>query len=129
MIIPFAAGQVWRYESRVEEPNATVTICRIETLGDKSVVHVSLNNLQLKNPQTATGFQDSLPHLPMDEAVLRECVTELIEENAPLPDYEQGYTQWKEAQGGVWTLPLAEIVDAIESTIPAPKPRKRFFWQ
>lgn len=127
MNIPFAPGQVWRYQNRLQEPESTVTICKLETSGDKSVVHVSLSNLQLKNPQTATGFQEEMPHLPMDEATLRACVVELIEENASLPDYEAGYNQWKEAQGGVWTLPLAEIIDAIEATIP-PKPKKRW-WQ
>jgi hypothetical protein len=122
---PFEAGQVWRYATRPQEGESLVTICKVEPYGDTKVVHVSLSNLNLKNPHTPSGVQDTLPHLPLDEETLRACVTELAQENAPLTDYEEGYASWKEAQGGVWTVPLAEIVDLMEQTI---QPKQKW-WQ
>lgn len=126
MQIPFAVGQVWHYQARPQESDSEIVVCKIEPLGDKRVVHISVRGLQLRNPHTSSGVQDSLPHLPLDEETLHACVTELVQENAPLPDYEEGYDDWKRNQGGVWTVPLSELLTVLEEAV-SPKPKKQWW--
>ncbi len=49
--------------------------------------------------------------------MLAGSVTELLREDEPLPDFAGGYEQWKEANGGIWTVPIAEIIDALATAI------------
>jgi len=42
-------------------------------------------------------------------------------ERVDLPDYEEGYTMWKEAfdagSAGVYTITIAEAIDVMEATL------------
>lgn len=65
------------------------------------------------------GYQTYLPHLPYAENVVADSITELIGEVEELPDYLEGYNNWKEpfdkGEAGIWTLGLKETVEAIDS--------------
>jgi hypothetical protein len=115
----FKAGQVWKYHTREGEENSTVTILQVdahEKLGN--VIHVAITGINISNPRTASGYQNHLPHLPYAEDAVSKSVTELVGEVEELPDYAEGYNNWKAAfddgKAGVWTLGLKETVQAID---------------
>lgn len=120
---PFAPGQRWTYRTRPGEETSTALILKREELPLGPVLHVQLDGLRLHNPLTESGLQTELGHLPISEAAAQECLTELIEEHAALPGDQSGYQQWRTAfdagEAGVFTLPLAEIVGALEQAIRA----------
>jgi hypothetical protein len=120
---PFAPGQRWTYRTRPGEETSTALILKREELPGGPVLHVQLDGLRLHNPLTETGLQTELGHLPISETAARECLTGLIEEHATLPTDLSGYQQWRTAfdagEAGVFTLPLADIVGALEEAVRA----------
>src|SRR5947207_3386083 len=64
----FKVGQVWNYRTRPGEENSTLVVLKVETApGWKTIVHIGVTGVKLK---TAKGIQDTVPHLPIDEAAL-----------------------------------------------------------
>jgi hypothetical protein len=117
-MIPFAPGQIWRYKTRDVEPFSTLVICYIEPhpqLG--RTIHISLNNLRIRNPKHPNQFSEVLAHTPIAEGALRASVTQLVQQNAPLPDWQDGYRTWQANNGGVFTLPVSEIVNVVEGSL------------
>lgn len=119
--LPLAPGQRWAYRTRPGEEGSTVLILR----GGGDTWHVAVDGLQLNNPYTTGGVQTALPHSPISAQALRASVTELLEEDATLPDDQGGYETWREAhergEAGVFTLQVAQIVAALEEAVNAPR--------
>jgi hypothetical protein len=112
----YKVGQRWNYWARIGEEQSTFTIVKIEShpkLG--FIVHVGLDNLKLKTKSGSTGI---LPHLPMAREALDKSATKMVEDGAPLPNYQQGYQEWKKAvddgKGLIYTVPIAESLAQIE---------------
>ncbi|NTY01442.1 hypothetical protein [Deinococcus sp. JMULE3] len=123
--IDFQAGQRWTYRTRPGEDTSTVLILRRDDEPSGVVLHVALDGLRLGNSHLPGGVQMELGHAPVTVDALRASVLELIQVNAPLPNDEGGYRQWREAadrgEAGVFTLTLAEILDVIgQAVTPAP---------
>lgn len=122
----YKAGQVWSYKTRSQEPNSTFTIVKVEG-NDKlgPIVHISLKGLKIKNPAHPSGFSDTVSHMPLAEKAVDLSVIKLVKEGAALPDYQEGYNQWKAAfdagQGGIFTTSVAQAVDFIAQAIEKPK--------
>lgn len=120
---PFAPGQRWTYRTRPGEETSTALILKREDLPHGPVLHIALGGLRLLNPLNETGLQTELGHLPITEVAAQACLTGLIEEHATLPTDLSGYQQWRTAfdagEAGVFTLPLAEIVGALEEAVAA----------
>ncbi len=117
----FSVGQVWAYHTRLQDSTSTLVVVKTEAddvLGE--IVHISLRDVRMRNAYQAT-VSLGMAHLPISEEALSRSVTRVLEENAALPEYEDGYHQWREAfdagQAGIWTVPVAEIVDATESVV------------
>jgi hypothetical protein len=68
-----------------------------------------------------TGLQiaSGIPHAPVDEDHLSGSVTDLTSEAADLDGFEKGYDVWRAARGGIWAIPLAEIVEIVEEGLKA----------
>jgi len=118
----FRAGQVWRYRTRPGEEGSRMIVGRVEQSARGDVfVHVQLDGLNILNHQAPSGRSTVIQHLPIAEAHLAASVLELIAEDGAVSDFEEGYAMWREAysagQGGVFTLPLADIVDVMEQTM------------
>ncbi len=123
--IDFQAGQRWTYRTRPGEDTSTVLILRRDDEPTGTVVHVALDGLRLGNPHLRGGVQPHLGHAPVTADALRASVLELIQTGALLPTDDSGYRQWREAadrgEAGVFTLPLAEILNLIgQVVVPAP---------
>ncbi|MBB6099341.1 hypothetical protein HNR42_002782 [Deinobacterium chartae] len=113
----YVAGQVWSYHTRPGEEESVLRVLKAEThrtLG--TIVHVSLEGLDLRGPGGTPG--SSIGHLPFAEQALEASVTELLGHD-PYPHGDgEGYRIWRDAfergEAGVWTLPVAEALSALE---------------
>jgi hypothetical protein len=118
----YAEGQVWSYKTRDGEQGSTLQINRIEhdpKLGD--IFHISVDGVRLDNPHAPGGITARLPHFPVSQQTLDKSCIESTGTAPVNPDYLEGYRAWREAfdagQAGVFDIPVAEIVDIVESSI------------
>jgi hypothetical protein len=115
----YRVGQVWRYQTRPGEEASRVIVGRIERIeGIGPVVHVKLTGLRLRGPQ---GVASIMFHAPVAEPQLSASVTELTGERGDLEGFADGYAMWRSAyqsgKAGVFTLPLAGVVDSMEEAL------------
>ena len=116
--IRYKAGQVWKYKTRQSEPNSVLKILKVEYYSDTSIViHIAVENVHIRNVTSPSGFNDRIPHLPLSEQALDSSVVKLIDENATLPEFQEGYNIWKRSKGGVFTVTVAEAVDLAEQAL------------
>jgi hypothetical protein len=118
----FLAGQVWTYRTRPGEERSRVVICKVETdpkLGE--IVHLHVQGIQLKNPNAPDKVSHEIGHMPYAAEALKKCLGKLESGNATLPEYQDGYEEWREAfengKAGVWTLQLADAISGMEDAI------------
>lgn len=118
----FKAGQVWNYNTRSGEENSTITILKVEKYEkDGIVIHIYVNRLKVKNPHKPTGFSDEIGHLPLSKEAVLKSVTTLDSDNNKLPDYKEGYNNWKEAfdnnKGGIFSITVQDAVKYVEEAM------------
>lgn len=116
----FEAGQIWRYRTRAGEDQSRACIARVDMLDNGTpVFHLYLDGVRIANPHVAdgSGIQTCLPHVPVSLHTLQASLTELQASQQPMPDISEGWQQWKDAQGGIFTITLAEILDTIEQAM------------
>lgn len=122
----FKVGQIWDYQNRTGEENSKITILKVEKYyGKEIVIHIYVNGLKIKNELRANGVSDDIGHLPMSKESLDKSVTKLISENNKLPDFKEGYENWKEAfdnkKGGIFTISVSETINFVEETMKSGK--------
>ena len=113
----FEPGAVWSYETRPGEESSTFTVRCIEADADGGrIIHVELEGVSIA---TAGQPAESIGHLPISEDTLTSDLGERVglDEGRPSESFVNGYTDWRDAAGGVWTIPLSEILDAIEGAV------------
>ncbi|HYD13750.1 MAG TPA: hypothetical protein VEC11_12955 [Allosphingosinicella sp.] len=112
----YQEGQVWEYRTRPGDEGSLLKIQRIEgwPQGHGSVYHISVIGVRLGG-QTGT-----IQHLPVSELTLNASVTRLSPSTAIFPSPDEGISLWREAQGGVFDLPLAEIIAIAAQQIGGP---------
>jgi hypothetical protein len=117
----FSAGQVWAYKSRPGEEESRLLINKVDVspvLGP--IFHISITGLRVKHRDPAQITTD-LPHLAVSIRTLQASCTKLVGESAPDARFLEGYAQWKQVfeqgKAGVWTAPLAAIVQAVEDAM------------
>ena len=117
----YAEGQVWQYHVRPGDEGSLLKIQRIEPwLGGGQVYHISVIGVRLGG---RPGNQ--IQHLPVSAATLDASVTRRSTSHAAFPSPDEGIAMWREAQGGVFDIPLAEIIAIADRQIsgdPAPAP-------
>jgi hypothetical protein len=102
----FAEGQEWSVKSLA----AKVIIGRIEPWRDKIAVHVSIVDIPISQEAGAPRISE-IAHIPFEESALAESVDKLIATGVPpARDFDSGYRQWKEHNGGIFTVPIAEAL-------------------
>ena len=114
----YAEGQVWKYRTRPGEEGSLLVIGRITETVSEPTYGIYLTGVKIENARAARGFQDVLPHAPVTGAVLDTSVTERVDTTIALDDFDEAYGEWKAAydadEGGVFTIPVSEIVGTIE---------------
>ncbi len=116
------SGQIWKYNTRKGEEKSRVVILKVEDYGQKGqVVHIAVNELKIKNEQIDGGFSKDIGHLPFNKESLLKSLTKLEGTIDKLPEYMDGYLQWKEAfdngEGGVFTIQVKEVVEFLEKSM------------
>lgn len=122
----FKVGQVWAYNTRPYEAGSTLTIVKTE-MDDKlgSIVHIHVQGVRMKNPHDKLGLSSVISHLPCSEESVSQSVVQVLQESSSLPNYEEGYQEWRTAfdagQAGIWGIPVAKMIDAMESVLNQPQ--------
>lgn len=116
------SGQIWKYNTRKGEEKSRVVILKVEDYGRKGqVVHIAVNQLKIKNQQIEGGYSKDIGHLPFNKESLLKSLTKLEGTIDKLPEYMDGYPQWKEAfnngEGGVFTIEVKDVVDFIQKSM------------
>ncbi len=121
----YEEGQVWQYQTRPGEEGSRLYIVRIDDeplFG--SIYHLYVDGLRISSPLRSGGIQDHMPHLPVDRTTLDSSVTELVMSLPNPPDLADGYWVWRESfeagEGGVFNIPVRDIVQIIEESINQP---------
>lgn len=107
----YAAGQIWEYRTRPSDDGSLLKVQRVENhevLG--TVYHISVIGIRFRNPD----MHPELPHTPVSRETLNASVTELSTQIPVFPEPEDGIAQWRADDGGVFTIPVADIVEIVD---------------
>jgi hypothetical protein len=110
----FRPGQVWQYKTREGEENSFVTILKVESLVKRTVVHIRVDKVRLRNCSGGPE-PDTIQHMPFAREAVENSVTKLVREGSQIPDFQDGYDEWRKACGGVYTISIADAVRADEA--------------
>jgi hypothetical protein len=116
----FKAGDVWEYATREGEEQSSLTVLKVENSSELGViVHIAVERIKLANCHGGP-YPDSVPHMPFARKALDESVTKKIASNRPLPNYREGYEEWKEAysqkKAGIYVVGVSRAVSVVEKT-------------
>ncbi len=118
----YAEGQVWEYRTRPEDKGSLLKIQKIDVLPEFTktgpVYHISIIGVHF----IGLPLDGTLQHAPFSKAALDASVTKLSSSKAVFPDIGEGIAEWKRAQGGVFTVSVAEAVSFAEETLRRQKP-------
>jgi hypothetical protein len=119
-----APGQIWSVASPTTT-TAKVIIGRIESLSGATVVHVSIIDVPIPAGAPSAGGLTTIGHIPFQEAALAASLGQLLGTDAAVdPFFKEGLRQWREAEGGYFTISVAEAIDLVFVTIDQPDERK-----
>ena len=118
----YAVGQIWEYQTREGEQKSTLTIVNVEiNKNDGTIVNVFVGGLKVKNSNADNGFSDEIQHLPFSKEAMDKSVTKLIGTTKKLPDYKDGYDEWrtwyKKGEAGIFIITVKEAIDVMEKTL------------
>lgn len=112
----YKVGQVWTWRARPGEEDSRLIIVKTTDLpGVGTVYSIFLEGIKLDIGSGET--QESLPHAPVSAEVLDASVLELVETRNELPDFEWAWQEWRDDDGGVFSIPVAEILATIEQAV------------
>jgi hypothetical protein len=118
----FKVGEVWKYDTRPGEDSSVLTILKIEKYekGD-TIIHIRVDGINLYNPNLPGNNSTYIGHMPYSEKAITNSATKLVGQNNNLPDFSEGYNQWKQAwddgKGGYWTIDLKEAIEGMDSVM------------
>ena len=104
-------GQVWQYKTRPGEEDSLVTILKVESAAKRTIIHVRVDNVRLKNCSGGPE-PDTIGHMPFAREAIESSVTKLMKEDSKIPDFRAGYDEWRNACGGVYTISIADAIKA-----------------
>jgi hypothetical protein len=112
-------GQVWDYKTRPSEPLSTLTILKVSTPLGETIVHIAIDDVHITD-LSGEEIAHSITHAPITPEALDRSVTELVRESGPIPDFAEGYADWKadwdKEEGGVFIATVAEVVTLMENS-------------
>ncbi|MFM9996002.1 MAG: hypothetical protein ACKVU4_09390 [Phycisphaerales bacterium] len=83
------------------------------------IVHVRFDGVLIDGPN---GAVTTIGHAPIAELSVLPHLIKLLEIDVPVSD-RSGYNNWREARGGVFEMPPAEVVRTIEEAFKNARPR------
>ena len=115
----YAEGQVWEYRTRPGEEGSLLKIQHIEAApagAGEQIYHISIIGVRLGGQTEAMPIQ----HLPVSRETLDASVTRLSNSRPEFPSADEGIAEWRRAQGGVFTITIAEIVAVVDRSVSGP---------
>jgi hypothetical protein len=114
----FRVGDVWEYATRKGDEESRVTIVKVKNSPELGlIVHVAVDKVKLANCLGGAS-PDSVPHMPFARRALDASVTKRVASARPLPDYREGYEEWKEGcskkKAGIYVVGISTAVSAAE---------------
>ncbi len=114
----YSEGQVWSYKTRRGEEESKFIIVKIEKdMRQRKIFHLCIEKVRIKNPRVAGGFSSYIAHIPVSEKILDEDCLKVVDIRKNLPDISNNYKEWKDQKGGVFAIPIKQIVQNIEDMI------------
>jgi hypothetical protein len=116
----YRAGDVWEYTTRHGEEQSRLTIVKVERSSQLGIIiHLALDRLTWKTCQGDPSPQQ-VPHMPFDREAVEHSVTHRVGSVRSLPNYEDGYNEWKNAflngHAGIYTISVKDAVSMAETT-------------
>ena len=120
----YVEGQVWQYRTRPSDPDSLIKIQKIDTDPrrpvNRVIYHISIIGIRLNDP----AVRREISHVPVTREALDDSVIRAISGRPTFPEARDGIAEWRRVKGGVFTLPIAQIIDVVEQTMrnmPAPQ--------
>lgn len=122
----FAEGQVWEYRTRPGDKGSLLKIQKIERVPAFArygpIFHVTIIGVRFGK---RSDPPDSIDHAPFSRGALDASVTQLSAATTTFPDAAEGIAEWHRANGGVFSMPVAQAVESVAQTLKAAeKPKK-----
>jgi len=116
----FAVGQKWT----VKNSGMTIVVGRIDPFaGGKTAISISVFDVPC--PPGTGCTTTTIGHAPFDRDALAKSVDKLIGTSVPTADqFENGYTNWQQAKGGIFTVPVSELPNLLTTTIQSGQRRR-----
>ncbi len=110
--VKYEAGQVWEYRTRQQDAGSLLKVQRVEMMAQKRVYHISVVGVHF----STSGIAGILPHIPVSEETLDASVTKMsaTRQDFPTTALDEGIEEWRKAQGGVFTIPISQIVGIVD---------------
>lgn len=114
-------GQKYSFQMKGQSTNPYFIVCKIDEEKGKKIVGVYFGGLKFKNPQSKTGYGESISHAPVEEEALIKSQIKLIAENVVLPEFKEGYETWKKeydnGNAGYFNISPDKIVEYIVEAV------------
>ncbi|GGE80467.1 hypothetical protein [Sphingomonas prati] len=121
----YSEGQIWEYRTRPEDKGSLLKIQKIDDGADfpkiGPIYHVSIVGVHF----TGLPLAGVLQHAPFSKAALDASVTKLSSSKIAFLDSADGIAQWQQAEGGVFTVSVAEAVSFTDQTLRSQMPAQR----
>ncbi|RZJ90928.1 MAG: hypothetical protein EOO60_08465 [Hymenobacter sp.] len=118
----YRVGTDYSFKSRDFEPNARLTVLKIEHQ-DKvgNIIHVRVDSVKVKTSENPVKYSTVITHMPFSEAALDSSGLSIIGEAEVIPDYQEGYNEWRTSfdkdGAGVFSIPVSKAVVYMEETM------------
>lgn len=113
----YAEGQVWEYRTRPQDPRSLLKIQKIDRDPSRAehrvIYHISVISVRLNDPNVPRDISQ----IPVARESLDDSVIRLASSGTNFPDASDGIAEWRRAKGGVFTIPVARIIDVVEQTM------------
>ena len=108
----YAPGQVWEYRTRPQDAGSLIKIQQVSDLGGSKVYHISIVGVHF----ATRGIAGILPHIPVSDATLDASVKQRSATHMEFPTtaLRDGISEWEKAKGGVFTIPVSQIIDIVD---------------
>lgn len=118
----YEVGQIWEYKTRDGEETSRITIVNItEHEHHGSIISIYINGLKIKYPFNELGYLNEMTHSPCSKNSIDISVTRLVETTSILPDFKEGFNEWKEqfdlGKAGVFGGSIKEIIETLEQSV------------
>ena len=88
-----------------------VIIGRVEPWNGQIAVHVSVTDVVVPAGAPNAGRTIAIGHMPFEQSALAASVDQLLATRVPSPPaFDEGYRDWQDAKGGLYTIGVAKAV-------------------